>query len=359
VAATVFYMEGRNSIPGIIRVLIVDDSAYVRKVVREMLSQNPFIDVVGAARNGVEGLELAASLDPDVITSDLTMPEMDGVNFVREQMRLRPTPIVVMSSLSEDGPEVMGALEAGAVDFVQKPTALATEAILAVRSQLVDAIKTAATARPERIKLARAENLPTLPTAVSGAGSFDAIVIGISTGGPQALRFMLPQLAATFPVPIAMVMHMPVGYTAMYAEKLNEISGITVVEARGGEAMQSGAALLAPAGKHMYFKRRADGTVVTRLSLTPHGTPHRPSVDVMFESAAATFGARTLGVVMTGMGTDGRAGSAAVKAQGGTIFAESEESCIVFGMPGAIVEAGLADRIVRLDDMARVLTEVV
>jgi two-component system chemotaxis response regulator CheB len=154
-------------------------------------------------------------------------------------------------------------------------------------------------------------------------------------------------------------MHMPVGYTAMYAEKLDEISELTVKEAAGGDVMRPGTALLAPAGKHMYFKRLADGMVTVRLGLNPQGTPHRPSVDVMFESAAATYDGRTLAIVMTGMGTDGRAGATKIKQRGGTVFAEAEESCIVFGMPRAVVEAGLADRVVRLDDMVQILSEVI
>lgn len=345
----------------IIRVLVVDDSAYIRKVVREMLSQNPFIEVVGTARNGLEALELAESLRPDVITSDLVMPELDGVGFVREQMQRRAVPIVVMSSLNEDGAEVLSALEAGAVDFVQKPTAMATEKMYEVRGQLIEAIKIASGANLEKLVQPRPETRivkPRVATAVRGETRFDAIVIGISTGGPQGLRYLIPQLPGDFSVPIAIVMHMPVGYTAMYAEKLNEISELKVSEAAGGEEMRPGAALLAPAGKHLLFRQRRDGSVITRLGLRPYNTPHRPSVDVMFESAAEVFGPNTLAIVMTGMGVDGRAGASQVKARGGTVFAESEETCIVYGMPGAVVEAGLADRVVKLDEMAEVLMEV-
>lgn len=346
----------------IIRVLVVDDSAYIRKVVREMLSQNPFIEVVGTARNGVEALELADELRPDVITSDLVMPELDGVAFVREQMTRRPTPIVVMSSLVGDGAEVLSALEAGAVDFVRKPTAMATEKVLQVRSELIEAIKAASGVTVDKLLFQQRES----GILSSGAAQnpradtrFDAIVIGISTGGPQALRFLIPQLPADLPVPITIVMHMPVGYTALYAEKLNELSGLNVFEGRGGETVTPGTAILAPAGKHLYFRRRADGAVETRLGLSPYDTPHRPSVDVMFQSAAETFGSRVLGIVMTGMGTDGLAGSRHLKAKGATVFAEDEETCIVFGMPGSVVEAGLADRTIRLDDMAGALMEAI
>lgn len=345
----------------IIRVLIVDDSAYVRKVVREMLSYSPHLEVVGAARDGREALELVENLRPDVVTSDLMMPELDGIGFVREQMRRRALPIVMMSSMDENSAETLAALDAGAVDFVQKPTALATEKIFEVRGELIEKIKMAASAHAGNINLVPEPKRPTEPVNVSNEprkNQFDAIVIGISTGGPQALRYLIPQLPADFPVPIAIVLHMPIGYTSMYAEKLNEISAIQVREAKEGDEMRAGLALLAPAGKHLSFKRRTNGKVFGHLSLRPVDTQHRPAVDVLFQSAAETFGSRTLGVVMTGMGADGRNGAAWIKAQNGTIYAESEETCVVYGMPGVVVEAGLSDKIIRLDRMGQALMEV-
>jgi two-component system chemotaxis response regulator CheB len=345
----------------IIRVLIVDDSAYVRKVVREMLSFSPHLEVVGTARDGREALELVESLSPDVVTSDLMMPELDGVGFVREQMRRRALPIVMMSSVDENSAETLAALEAGAVDFVQKPTALATEKIFEVRGELIEKIKNAASVHLENLQLIPELKQPAETVKVPGElreSRFDAIVIGVSTGGPQALRFLIPQLPANFPVPIAIVLHMPVGYTAMYAEKLNEISAVEVREAREGDEMRAGLALLAPAGKHLTFKRRASGRIAAHLSLRPLESQHRPSVDVLFQSAAETFGSRTLAVIMTGMGADGRLGAAWIKARNGTVFAESEETCVVYGMPGSIVEAGLSDKIIRLDQLGQTLMEV-
>jgi len=340
----------------------VDDSAYVRKVVREMLSFSPHLEVVGAARDGREALELVESLRPDVVTSDLMMPELDGIGFVREQMRRRALPIVMMSSADENSAETLAALDAGAVDFVQKPTALATEKIFEVRGELIEKIKNAASVHLENLQLIP-ESKPQIETVKASSellheSRFDVIVIGISTGGPQALRFLIPQLPADFPVPIAIVLHMPVGYTAMYAEKLNEISAIEVCEAKEGDEMRAGLALLAPAGKHLTFKRRAGGRIAAHLSLRPLETQHRPSVDVLFQSAAEIFGSRTLAVIMTGMGADGRLGAAWIKARNGTVFAESEETCVVYGMPGAIVEAGLSDRIIRLDQLGQTLKEV-
>jgi len=184
------------------------------------------------------------------------------------------------------------------------------------------------------------------------------VVIGISTGGPQALRYLIPKLPANFRVPIAIVLHMPVGYTAMYADRLNDISKIEVREAQNGDELRPGRALLAPAGKHLLFRRQARGKVVAHLSLRPVDMAHRPSVDVLFQSAAEVYHDRTLGVVMTGMGSEGKAGSAWIKAQGGSVYTESEETCVVYGMPSCVVEAGLSDKIVKLDDMANSLIEV-
>jgi two-component system chemotaxis response regulator CheB len=326
-----------------------------------MLSYSPHLEVVGAARDGREALELVEKLRPDVVTSDLMMPELDGVGFVREQMRRRALPIVMMSSMDENSAETLAALDAGAIDFVQKPTALATEKIFEVRGELIEKIKMAASVDAEKLNLPPERKQPTETINVSNEprkNQFDAIVIGISTGGPQALRFLIPQLPADFAVPVAIVLHMPIGYTSLYAEKLNEISAIEVREAKEGDELRAGLALLAPAGKHLSFKRRANGKVVSHLSLRPLDTQHRPAVDVLFQSAAEIFGSRTLGVVMTGMGADGKNGAAWIKAHNGMIYAESEETCVVYGMPGVVVEAGLSDKIIRLDRMGQALMEV-
>ena len=340
----------------IVRVLVVDDSAYVRKVVAQMLSRSPFMEVVGSARDGEEALEMAAELDPDVITCDLNMPVMDGVAFVRAQMARRPVAIVIISIAAGAGEQVLAALDAGAVDFVQKPTALATERLMDMAEELVDKVKAAARA-PRRAVAARAVDTPVQPIARRGErGAVDIVVIGISTGGPQGLKLIVPQLPADCPVPIAMVMHMPVGYTEMYAQKLNEMSRLHVVEAGEGQLVEAGMVFLAPAGRHLSFTRH-EGQVRTHLDVRPLDTPHRPSVDALFQSAAEVYGDRVLGVVMTGMGSDGREGAAWIKARGGYILTESEETCIVYGMPRSVVEAGLSDAVVPLDRMAQAIME--
>ena len=339
--------------PEIVRVLVVDDSAYVRKVIRQMLSRSPFIDVVGAARDGREALEMAAQLQPDVITCDLIMPELDGVGFIREQMQRRPVPIVVVSVASESGELVLSALDAGAVDVVQKPTALATDRLLEIAEDLIDKVKGAAGARP---MVARPATVTAASRSVA-SNTFDIVVIGISTGGPQALKALIPKLPSGFPVPIAIVLHMPVGYTELYARKLDEQSQLTVVEAQGGEAMEAGHVYIAPAGRHLTLRRNAAGHVLTHLDVRPIDTPYRPSVDALFHSAAEAYGARVLGIVMTGMGSDGREGAAWIKAKGGTVLTEAEETCVVYGMPRSIVEAGLSDGAVALDRMVDALLE--
>ncbi|HYP29947.1 MAG TPA: chemotaxis response regulator protein-glutamate methylesterase [Blastocatellia bacterium] len=342
----------------VLRVMVVDDSAYVRKVVKQMLSNSPFIEVVGSARDGEEALEMAEQLQPDVITCDLIMPVLDGVGFVREQMARRPIPIIIVSIANEGSELVLTALDAGAIDFVQKPTALATEKIFEVSHELVEKVKAAA-----GVQMARLQAIPSRPPAVKlpgarPAGLIDIVVLGISTGGPQALKYLIPQLPADLPAPLVMVMHMPVGYTEIYAQKLNEISQLEVREAREGDIVKPGSALLAPAGRHLTLVRRADGAVVTHLDARPFDLPHRPSVDVLFQSAAEVFGRRTLGVVMTGMGSDGEKGSAWIKSQGGLVFTEAEESCVVYGMPLSVVEAGLSDKSVPIEKMAQSILEV-
>ena len=338
----------------IVRVLVIDDSAYVRKSVSSMLAKSPFLEVVGTARDGAEGLELAAELLPDVITCDLNMPVMDGVAFVREQMARRPVPIVIVSIAAESGEQALAALDAGAVDFVQKPTALATEKLMDISEDLVTKVKAAARARARALPAVIDRSVS--PAAGGVQHGTEIVVLGISTGGPQGLKVVLPRIPRDFPLPIAMVLHMPIGYTKAYAEKLAELCHIRVVEAAQSDEIVAGTAYLAPAGRHLTFRRGAAG-VFADLVLRPLDTPHRPSVDVLFQSAAEVYGGAVLGVVMTGMGADGREGSAWIKARGGRILVESEDTCVVYGMPRSVVEAGLADAVVPLDRIADAIME--
>jgi two-component system chemotaxis response regulator CheB len=333
---------------GVIRVVVVDDSAYVRKVMKEMLSRSPALEVVGTARDGNDAIEVVARLKPDVVTCDLIMPGSDGVDFIRRQMALRPVPIVIVSIAAESSEQVLNGLDAGAVDFVQKPTALATEKVFDIAEDVVAKVRAAAGAPVSRL----------LVPVLVGAGRatprtfvnrYDVLVIGVSTGGPQGLKAIIPRLPADFPVPVALVLHMPIGYTEAYAKRL--------VEAREGDEVRPGFVFVAPAGRHLSFKRDGFGAVRTWLDVRPLDTPHRPSVDVLFESAAEVYGKRVLGVVMTGMGDDGRAGAAWIKARNGSVLTEAEETCIVYGMPRSVVEAGLSDESVPLDRLAAVILD--
>ena len=339
----------------VLRVLIVDDSAYVRKVVKEMLSRSPFLEVVGAARDGAEALEMVERLKPDVVTCDLIMPGTDGVDFIRKQMSIQPVPIVVVSIAAESSERVLSALDAGAVDFVQKPTALATEKVFEIAGDLVAKVKAAAAAPVVRLR--RPASAAAAPIAASFKNRYDLLVIGVSTGGPQGLKSVIPRLPDNFPVPVAIVLHMPIGYTEAYAKRLDDASALSVIEARDGDLVRPGVVLLAPAGRHLSFVRDSSGVVRARLDVSPLDTVHRPSVDVLFQSAAEVYGDRVLALVMTGMGDDGRQGAAWVKARGGSVLTEAEETCVVYGMPRSVVEAGLSDASVPLDRLSEAIVE--
>ena len=346
-----------------IRVLVVDDSAFVRKVVTQMLSRSAAIEVVGAARDGEEALELTERLAPDVITLDLVMPRMNGVEFLRRQGARHPVAVVVCSIAHETGEMALEAFEAGAVDFVQKPTALATDRVFEIGAELIAKVEAAAQANVGRKAAAPPASPRVAPPSGAersrGTGRADVVVIGISTGGPQALRQLIPRLPGDFPVPVAMVLHMPVGYTEMYARRLDEISALNVIEVEEGAVLRRGTVWLAPAGRHLTFVRGSDGEVRAHLDLRPVDTQHRPAVDVLFRSAGDVFGSRVLGVVMTGMGSDGLLGAAHIKAHGGRIATEAESSCVVYGMPRAVDEASLSDRSATLEGMADAIAELI
>jgi two-component system chemotaxis response regulator CheB len=343
----------------LIRVFIVDDSAYIRKVLKQMLSKSPFIEVVGTASNGMEALEKIGILNPDVITCDLIMPEMDGITFVREQMKRKPLPIIIVSIASESGEMALKALEANAVSFVQKPTALAIDRIFEMSEELIQAVKNAADISLQAL-VSRSEIIPSpVPDKLGRKSDYEIIVMGISTGGPQGLKSVIPLLPIDFPVPVVIVLHMPVGYTELYASKLNELSKLSVTEGRQDNELLPEHVYIAPAGRHLIIRKNHLGKGYVHLDAKPFDTPHRPSVDVLFESAATSFGENVIGVVMTGMGNDGRDGSAWIKAKGGKIICESEETCIVYGMPRSVVEAGLCDFQVPLYGIANKLIELI
>jgi two-component system, chemotaxis family, protein-glutamate methylesterase/glutaminase len=331
----------------LIRVLIVDDSAFARKVLREVLSSDLEIEVVGFARDGLDALEKIGELTPDVVTLDLRMPHLDGVG-VLQALQGKPGPRCVVVSTSDEQSELaIAALQAGAVELVHKPTALATEQLFQVSTELIEKVKIAAKARPRS-----AQNVADTPPAVAAADVSGAqlVVLGASTGGPQALTTLLAELPVDFPVPLAIVLHMPVGYTAALSKRLDGLCALDVIEAHEGAMLRPGLVVVARAGMHLKIAG-TPGDARVQLDAAPLDTPHRPAVDVLFKSAALTHGARALGVVMTGMGDDGLLGSRALREAGGRVITEAESSCVVYGMPRAVVEAGLSDRSVPLEGM--------
>ena len=335
-----------------VRTLVVDDSAFARKVLREVLAADPRIEVVGLARDGLEALEKIAELKPDVVTLDLVMPNLDGVGVLKALQSPRPSVVVVSVSDSESDLGIL-ALESGAVELVHKPTALATAQLYELGSELVAKVILAAGAQsPAPLVLQPPARRP--PPPIERALRTDLVVIGTSTGGPQALTRLLTALPADFPVPIAMVLHIPAGYTSPMAHRLDELCAIDVHEAVDGMKLRRGLAILARGGEHLAIA--ANGAV--RVGGEGGGEPHTPSVDVLFRSAARRYGARVLGVVMTGMGSDGLEGAREIVRVAGRVVAESESSCIVYGMPRSIVEAGLAAAQAPLDQLAALITRM-
>ncbi len=336
-----------------IRVLVVDDSAFARKVLRDVFAAQPDLEVVGTARDGLEALEKVTELRPDVMTLDLAMPNLDGVGVLRA-LRGKATPRVVVVSIADSGSALgLAALEAGAVELVHKPTALATDRLFEMSGQLVAAVRAAAAAR-----VPFAETSPTTPQplAVPPQPTKRIVVIGASTGGPNAVSRLLKALPAELPVPIAVVLHLPAGYTGPYAARLDKDCALTVREAEDDMLLEAGSVVIARAGYHLKL-REAGGRLFVNNDLNPLGTAHRPAVDVLFSSAARVTGGATLGVVLTGMGDDGLEGSRAIRAAGGEVLTETESSCVVYGMPRAVWEARLATAEAPLSRMAAEMIE--
>ena len=328
------------------RVLIIDDSAFVRKAVASMLRDAADIEVVGAAADGEEGLVKARDLRPDVVTLDIKMPRLGGLEMLERLMAERPVPVLLLSSLTHEGAEVtLRGLELGAMDFVDK-SSVEPMSMLSLAEELlakVRALGRAGVRAPRRGK-ARAA------APAEGAGA-DVVVIAASTGGPSALQTVISGLPASLKATILIVQHIPRGFTQSLAERLNARSALPVREASDGDLLEPGRVILAPAGIHTRFRRRG-GRVRVVLDEEPREALHRPSADVAMASAAAIYGARSVGVVLTGMGSDGTEGLRAIQKAAGHTLAESEETCVIFGMPKAAVAAGVVSRIAPIDCMA-------
>jgi two-component system chemotaxis response regulator CheB len=342
-----------------IRVLIVDDSAFVRQALTRMLSADADLEVVGQAVDGKDALEKALALRPDVVTLDIQMPRMGGLEALEHLMADAPVPVLLLSSQTAEGAGVtIRGLELGALEFVDKSRVQGNMNLLNLAEELKQKIRAIAHVHVAR----RPRSAAPVPAAaafpLTHAPRADVVVIATSTGGPPALQAIIPRLPQDLATAVLVVQHMPVGFTRSLAERLDARSGLRVREAEEGQPVEPGVVLIAPAGQHMKVKRRGALVRVT-LDLEPRSALHRPSADVLMLSVAKAYGSRVLGVVLTGMGADGVEGMRAIHAAGGVTLAEAEESCVIYGMPKAAVEAGVVDQSIPLPRMAEAILAAV
>lgn len=358
-----------------VRVLIVDDSGFFRRRMTEMLSADPRLEVVGTANDGAQAVEQVSKLRPDVVTMDIEMPVMDGIAATRRIMATTPTPILMFSSLTTDGAKAtLDALDAGAVDYLPKKFEDISRDQDEAKRQLCERVYAIGSnkraARPQRPAPA-APTAAARPAAAAAAapprpangtmpparrGQYRLVAIGTSTGGPVALQQVLTKLPGNFPLPLVLIQHMPGSFTPAFAQRLNQQCAIEVREAKDGDELKPGLALLAPGGKQMVLDQRAGRTTV-RITESDPGQNYKPSVDVTFTSVARIFPGQALAVVLTGMGADGREGARLMKQGGSGVWAQDEASCVVYGMPAAIVDAGLADAVLPLSEIGAAISQ--
>jgi two-component system chemotaxis response regulator CheB len=343
------------------KVLVVDDSAFMRKLISDFLSQHPRLTVVGTARDGQEALQKIEQLQPDVVTLDVEMPVMNGLETLKHIMQKHPLPVVMISSTTKEGAEnTILALQYGAVDFIAKPSGAISLDLYKIKDKMIEKVLLASEANLRTVKTK--QKMSMLPKKQyskievserqSVGGKKKVIAIGTSTGGPRALQHVLTKFPATIDAPILVVQHMPKGFTKSLATRLDSLSHIRVKEAEDGEIIQKGTAYIAPGGKHLYVKRVGTSLAIHLDEAEPRNG-HRPSVDVMFESLSMLTDYEKIAVIMTGMGSDGTAGLKQLKASGKTfVIAESAESSVVFGMPKSAIAANVVDEIVHVDDIA-------
>jgi len=342
-----------------IRVLVVDDSALMRKLIPSVLARDPSIEVVGTAMDGAFALKKIEELHPDVVTLDLEMPRMDGMETLRLIMRRAPMPVVLFSTHSKEGGyATLKALALGAIDFVQKPQDAAAGHLESIADLLIEKIKVAKRAAGRKLPAAVVSDDPPKgkKKTHSALPPNRIIAIGISTGGPNALQYVLSQIPGDFPASILIVQHMPEGFTEMFAKRLDECCALEVQEARSGDLLVASRVLICPGNRHIMVRRMPRGD----MAVLSDGSPvngHRPSADVLFHSVAQQFGPTAVGLLMTGMGEDGAEGLGALKAAGGVTVAQSEDTCVVSGMPRAAISKGYADKVIPLEGIAAFLVQ--
>lgn len=385
-----------------VRVLIVDDSSFMRRSLETLMDKSPDIEIVGTAANGQEALEMCRDLDPDVVTLDIEMPVMDGLTALKKIMAENPLPVIMISSLTSEGADVtLEALEVGALDYITKPSSMSLPDVEGFAEGLIRRVKALALRKPflrlrhrskkeekpecisdpgkdavrkgrdaarteeevakrverRRIELQnRCPEIPSLEPAKTAKsptpirrGLYDLVVVGVSTGGPPAVQKILAELPENFPAPIVIAQHMPGSFTGPFAARLDSLLALKVKEAEGEEALKPGWVYVCPGGKHLRIQKKAALTGL--VTLDPQEALYKPSVDVLMETAGEVMGAKVLGIMLTGMGSDGLKGAEVLKDRGGRLLAQSERSCVVYGMPKAVVDAGLADDILDIDDI--------
>jgi two-component system chemotaxis response regulator CheB len=344
-----------------IQVLVGDDSAFMRTALRRMIESDPSLRVIATAPDGLEVLRKAAALHPDVITLDIEMPRLNGIETLKRLMRETPCPVIIVSSLTQEGANAtLEALALGAFDYLPKQLSYASLDIEKIQSDLVAKIRAAADATCRKRMSRSAAQDRILPRVRSAYNAIPSIVaIGTSTGGPRALQEILPMLPKALPVGILVVQHMPKGFTRPFAHRLDGLCEVSVREASQGDRIEPGVVLIAPAGQQLTVSKRNAIEGVIHLSSEPANTPHIPSVDVMMHSVAESYGALAMGIIMTGMGTDGTAGMAAIAAKSGITVGQNEATCTVYGMPKSCAEAGLLQQVVPLRDIPSQILQAV
>ncbi len=342
------------------KILIVDDSAYTRQMIKKIVEQDPGLEVTGIASSGIDAMAKTLRLSPDIITLDFEMPEMDGFSFLRWLMHEKPTPVIMVSSYN-DSKTVFKALELGAVDFIAKPTRRASIELQSIEKDLLRKVRGIKNIRMDLLT----RNLELLGHGEERAaeeeeagGNIGVVAIGSSTGGPAALQIILTRLPADFGAAVVVSQHMPKGFTGPLSERLNRLSQVRIREAKDLDPVEPGTVLICPGGYHLGLKKKGRGAVVV-LKEGKLTDKYVPSVDYMMKSAADVFGRNSMGVILTGMGNDGRNGMVEIKTKGGYTIAESEESAVVFGMPAEAIKAGAAKAVLPISAIpAEIITRV-